>query len=165
MKKEFILAILTCSIFIFSLQSCDDDDPVDPDPITDLNATDATFADFTSWTLEATENGVGSSSLGTAHAGTDPDSERKIYFKDGQDAVNGVYPIGTLVGKTVETADGFSYFGMVKRAVDYDVDGNNWEYFVLAADGSITSRGADLNNGNCQGCHSVASATDFIFSK
>lgn len=130
-------------------------------------ADDETFANFMSWPNDVTNTGA-DPSLGGAHAGNDSTVTRHIYFKDGQDPVDGAYPDGTMIVKHTTNHAGSldEYTAMVKRGNDFDTDGGNWEYFMLNADGTIALRGAgsEVMNGMCQGCHAGAS-TDYIFSK
>lgn len=174
MKKMQILGMLLFAVlFSFSIQSCDDDDDDGPD---EFIADNSTFANFESWDLQATETGV-SSDLATsdttqAHGGGNPDITRRIYFKDGQDRVDGSYPVGTLIGKSMKLSDGsgVAYFGMAKRGNGFSSLGD-WEWFILNADGSIASDadgnpergGADYKA--CGGCHAGAIAMDYTFTK
>ncbi|MEQ9188743.1 MAG: hypothetical protein RLP15_13495 [Cryomorphaceae bacterium] len=131
-------------------------------------ADDATFSNWSSWEQTAQLQGA-DPSLGGAHAGNDSNSVRTIYFEESQSAVNGVYPLGTVVLKQTVLGDGsVQITGMVKRGNGYDAGGNDWEYFMLNSDGTIADngamRGSDLMGGMCQGCHQYA-ATDYVFTK
>lgn len=137
-------------------------------------ATNESFAGFHSWQLAATKLGPDPSLGGMAHGGNDSTVTRKIYFKNGQNPVNGKYPVGTIVVKhSTNTAGTLNEItGMVKRGNNFDPSKNDWEYFMLNADGTIASdatgmvmRGAALMNGMCVGCHGGASGKDYIFSK
>jgi hypothetical protein len=152
------------------IQSCKDD--TDPEPTTnnEFVADDASFAGWDTWDLIDTKNGI-DPSLGGAHAGNDSTAVRKIYVKDAQKPVNGVYPIGTLVVKHMKSDSAEMVTAMAKRGNDFDAANNDWEYFVIMADGKIVvdngtaMRGStDLMNGMCVGCHSKA-ATDYIFTE
>ncbi|NQV53928.1 MAG: hypothetical protein HQ500_12135 [Flavobacteriales bacterium] len=136
--------------------------------ILEFIADDATFSNWSSWEQTAQLMGA-DPSLGGAHAGNDSNSVRTIYFKESQDAVNGVYPLGTVILKQSVLGDGsVEITGLVKRGNGFDASGNDWEYFMLNSDGTIAEngamRGADLFNGMCQGCHAAAS-TDYVFTK
>lgn len=175
MKKRTILLTMMVAIASISYQSCKndkDDNPI-PQPTTpsEFIADNSTFKGFESWHLHATKNGI-DPALMDAHAGNDSMSERKIYFtshaverKDGQ------FPVGTIVSKKTVWPTGSMITAMAKRGNDFDPAGNNWEYFVLASDGSImvdngtVMRGKDLMNGMCKGCHTSAKSKDFIFTK
>ncbi len=170
-KVSFYLLAVLFSISAISFQSCDDDDDDDP-AVTEFIADDATFANFMSWVKEASEVGI-DPAMGGAHGANDSTVTRDIFFKDGQDPVNGEYPIGTLIikhshnpGGTVEV-----YTAMAKRGNDFNPAAGDWEWFMLNADGSVAEdgdgnkmRGANLNNGACIACHTGAS-TDYIFTK
>lgn len=158
---------LTAMLFV---QSCKDDEDPEPQPTTnEFIADDASFAGWESWTLADTKSGV-DPSLGMAHAGNDSTAVRKIYVKDGQQPVNGAYPVGTLVVKHMKSDSMEMITAMAKRGNNFDVANNNWEYFVIMADGKIvvdngtTMRGStDLMGGACVGCHAKAT-TDYIFT-
>lgn len=124
-----------------------------------------TFKNFMSWPNDATNFGA-DPALGAAHAGNDSTVTRKIYFKDGQGPVDGVYPDGTMIVKHSTNPSGTvdEYTALVKRGNDFDAGSNNWEYFMLSADGTIAARGANLMDGMCKGCHGGA-ANDYVFSK
>ncbi len=168
MNKNKVLLMLFFAILTVSVvSSCnkDDDDDDDMDMVEESIADDNTFADWASWTLEATESGP-APDLGAAHAGNDSTVTRQIYFKDGQDAVGGEYPVGTTILKhTYNPDETLHYMGMVKRGNDFYPDANNWEWFKLNEDGTIIERGAALNDGGCIGCHSSGNALDYVFSK
>jgi len=178
-KRVFTITAATLLLTALFVQSCKDKTSTTTTPTTttpsEFVADDNTFKGFESWTLTATKNGVDPAMLKTAHAGDDSTSVRKIYF--GNSAVtreNGEFPVGTIVSKITTwqgNGGGSMITAMAKRGNNFDAGGNNWEYFVLNADGSIlvdngtTMRGANLMNGACKGCHAAASATDYIFTK
>ncbi len=140
----------------------------------DFNATDAAFANFSDWTLVATEVGDTDPLLqGGAHGGNSATSVREIYFKDDASIGDNGYPVGTLIAKHVSDSDDpnvNAYFGMVKRGSTYDSANGNWEWFILNADGSVVvNEDGDPERGDssfkaCSGCHAAAAA-DFVFSK
>jgi len=74
------------------LSSCekDDDDDNNNNPPADFVADDDSFKDFANWPLEATAQGP-DPALGPAHGGNDNTVTRNMYFKSGQDPVNGMY--------------------------------------------------------------------------
>lgn len=127
-------------------------------------ADDETFANFTSWSLVATESFPGSAALGAmAHGAADSTAVRTIYFQDNAVAEDGEYPVETLIGKQIVSDAGTSYFGMAKRGKDFNPDQGDWEWFILNADGSVSERGGGDFKA-CGGCHASAT-TDFVFSK
>ncbi len=170
MKKTHLLftLVLGFSLTLF-IQSCKEDE--EPEPAAEeFIADDASFANWASWTLVDTKNGV-DPSLGGAHAGNDSTAVRKIYVKDGQKAVGGTYPIGTLVVKHMKSDSMEMITAMAKRGNGFDAANNDWEYFVIQNDGKIvvdggtTMRGSTgLMGGMCVGCHAKASE-DYIFTK
>lgn len=175
MKKANILiplSIVFLSPFVF--QSCNDDKDEEPTPsVSEFIADDNTFKDFMNWPLEATNQGS-DPALGTAHAGNDSTVSRKIYFKDGQEPSSGKYPVGTVIVKHSSNPNQSvnEFTAMVKRGNNFAPSGGDWEWFMLAPDGTIASdgdgkpmRGADLMGGMCIQCHSQASSKDFVFSK
>ncbi len=172
MKKTNLLSILmllTASLFIF--QSCSNDD--DGDAIEEFVADDSTFAGWDSWTLVETTTGADPASVifGGAHAGNEENSMRKVYIQDNQNPIDGEYPVGTLVVKDTQV-DGATVMitAMAKRGNGFNPANNDWEWFVINADGSIAQdgdvimRGANLMDGMCGGCHGGAT-TDYVFSK
>lgn len=149
-------------LFGFVITSCGDDD--DDDDV-EFVADAATFADFTSWTVQATETGVDpSGALGPAHNGEAENSVRTIYVKDGLNMSDGSYRNGTVIVKHTsnEPGDVNSYQAMVKRGNGFNTDDNDWEWFKLNADGTIIERGTNI--GACAGCHS-ASTRDYVFTE
>lgn len=174
MKKTNLLTLAMLFLLgMFVIQSCaTDDDEVDP--ITELIADDSTFAGFETWDLISTSTGADPASLifGGAHAGDSEDSTRDVYLKDNVSAINGEYPIGTLIVKhTYTSTETIMYTAMVKRGNGFNPANSDWEWFVINEDGSIAvdadgaiMRGANLMNGMCGGCHGAA-ATDYVFSK
>lgn len=170
MKRSALFAILASFALVTTLTSCSDDDEEVKE---EFIATDSTFSNFMTWTLEA-ENQGPDPALGPAHAGNDESVTRKIYFKNGQEPVNGEYPVGTVIVKHSSNPDQSvnEFTAMVKRGNDFNTSGGDWEWFMLNADGSIATdqssgmemRGANLLNGMCVSCHSAAS-TDYSFTK
>ncbi|MDZ4745267.1 MAG: cytochrome P460 family protein [bacterium] len=173
MRKLTVIAFLGIALATtITVQSCKTDSPtITPNEVV---ADNSTFANFESWTLEATNHGP-SPSLGAAHSGNDTSVTRKIYFKDGQARVNGTYPIGTVIVKrsTNPAATVDEIVGMVKRGNSFNPTTGDWEWFMLMPDGTIATDGSgmamrggvSMMGGMCNACHSGASATDFTFSK
>ena len=168
--RLFALMLISGTIFV-SCSNDDDDEPLDQPQ--EFVANDDSFSDFRNWVKEA-ENQGPDPALGPAHAGNDSTVTRSIYFKDGQDRVNGSYPLGTIIVKEgLNTANTFQEItAMVKRGNNFNKSGGDWEWFMLNADGTIAQdmdgnamRGADLMGGMCIGCHSQASSLDYAFSK
>ena len=167
-----LASFVIISSFVF--QSCKDDEEDQPTPTpAEFVADDNTFKDFMNWPLEATNQGP-DPTLGMAHAGNDSTVTRKVYFKDGQDAQSGKYPTGTVIVKHSNNPDQSvnEFTAMVKRGNDFAPSGGDWEWFMLAPDGTIATdgdgnpmRGADLMGGMCIQCHSQASNKDYVFSK
>jgi len=129
------------------------------------------FASYMNWMLEATNTGVDPAMA--AHGINDSTVTRSVYVMDGQDAVGGKYPVGTMIVKHSVNAAGTlnERTAMVKQKEGFNPAGNDWEWFMLAADGSIAKdaggalmRGATLMDGMCQSCHAGA-GVDFVFSK
>lgn len=151
-------------------QSCKKEDESQKEYVADNN----TFKDFMSWPQQGTFNGPDPLLGAMAHANNDSTVVRIVHFKNGQDKVNGKYPVGTAIVKHSKNATGTvnEFTGMVKRGNNFDAAHNDWEYFMLMADGTIMNdstgmamRGATLMGGMCQGCHGGASGKDYIFSK
>jgi hypothetical protein len=173
MKKPFLfsLSFLALSLVLI-FNSCTEDKDEEPAE-TEFIADNNTFTSFMSWPLEATNQGT-DPALGAAHAGNDASVIRQIYFKNGQNPVNGNYPVGSVVVKHSSNPDKSvnEFTAMVKRGNNFNPDFGNWEFFMLTPTGAIASdangtpmRGASLMDGMCAGCHAGASNKDFIFSK
>lgn len=130
-----------------------------------------TFTTWADWILEVTKTGI-DTNLGVAHFGGDSTSTRDVYFFEGQDPSNNKYPVGTMIFKHVRTIDSTQseYVGMVKQEKGFSKESNDWEWFMLNADGTIKKdeegqiRGGNIYNGYCNSCH-ISAATDMVFSK
>ncbi len=171
-KNGFLLSLFIALLFGLTIQSCGDDDE-------EFVATDSTFANFSTWSLDAVEQGTDNAVLGAAHGGSDSSIVRNIYFKDGVDPEDGEYAVGSVIVKHMTNAasnpaDSLlvnAYFGMVKRGADFDATAGNWEYFILAENGAIAedadgnSERGDSSYKACGSCHAAASSSDYIFSK
>lgn len=178
MKKTVItfsiLSILTLAVAVQSCTTKDSTTTPGTTTPTEFVADNNTFKGFEAWHLHATKNGVDPSGLGGAHGGTDSSSVRKIYFTASTvNRTNGEFPIGTIIAKKTsgDSTSSNMITAMAKRGNNFDAAGNNWEYLVLAADGSImmdngtAMRGANLMNGMCKGCHAKVAANDYVFTK
>ncbi len=170
MKSSVLFKVLFALAVVVSLHSCKDDDE---EMKQEFIADDSSFSNFMSWKLEATNQGP-DPALGTAHAGNDATVTRMIYYKNGQNPVNGEFPVGTIIVKHSKNTDLTvnEFTSMVKRGNGFNPDGGDWEWFMLNANGSIATeaatgmkmRGSNLMDGMCMGCHQAAS-TDFAFTK
>jgi len=166
MRKSVFFTFLAATAFLFTLNSCNDDDDSNPEFIAD----DETYENFMTWVVEA-ENQGPDPALGPAHGGNDETVTRTVYVKNGQDRVDGEFPVGTLIVKHSHNPDNTvnAFTAMVKRGNDFNTDGGDWEWMFLNADGTIATdsgnqmRGADL--GQCLNCHSAAASSDYVFSK
>jgi hypothetical protein len=169
MKRSVFFTVLTAVAVMVSLQSCKNDETMNQEFIAD----DSSFSNFMSWKLEATNQGP-DPALGSAHAGNDATVTRMIYYKNGQNPVNGEFPVGTIIVKHSKNPAGTvnEFTAMVKRGNGFNSTGGDWEWFMLNANGLIATdassgmkmRGASLMNGMCVACHS-AGKTDFSFTK
>lgn len=177
MRHTKILTILALiigsSLFIQSCSEDDDDNGQNNSSSTEFIADDDTFTDFMSWSLDATHQGP-DPALGAAHGGNDSTVTRMVYFKDGQNPQDGVYPVGTVIVKHSSNPDQSvnEFTAMAKRGNDFAPSGGDWEWFMLDSDGTIAEdedgnpmRGADLMGGMCVSCHAQASNKDYVFSK
>lgn len=173
-KTVFTLSVLSLLAISVLVQSCkNDSNPTPTQPVNEFVADNNTFKGFESWYLHTTKVGVDPANLGGAHGGADSTSERKIYFTANTvNRVNGEFPVGTIISKRTKGANNLDMItAMAKRGNNFDASGNNWEYFILAADGSIMMdngtalRGANLNNGGCKGCHGKVASNDYVFTK
>jgi hypothetical protein len=173
MAKLNISILLLGFVLITGLNSCSKDNTTNP-ANQEFIADDNTFKDFMSWTLVKTIQGKDPAlEASGAHAGNDSTVTRKVYVKNNQDRVNGVFPVGTILVKHSNNPAGTvnEFTGMVKRGNNFNPSGNDWEWFMLMPDGTIASqdgmktRGADLMGGMCVGCHSSNKSKDYVFSK
>lgn len=171
MRKLTLIAIIGGLVTSVSvLQSCKKDNS----SMQEFIADNSSFSGFHNWSLDATNYGP-SPSLGTAHAGNDSTVTRVVYFKNGQDRVDGSYPVGTIVVKHSTNPSGTvnEITAMVKRGNNFNPSAGNWEWFMLMPDGSIATDGtgmamrggASMMGGMCNSCHAGASSQDFTFSK
>ncbi len=170
-KTKILLACFTALFIAYVSQSCEE--PTITPPETPFVATSATFANYATWTLVASNSGP-DPSLGAAHGGNDSTVTREIYYKDNQDPVDGEYPIGTVIVKRSYNPSGTvdERTAMVKRGNNFNVANNDWEWFKLDSVGAIAvdtagveqRGGASFMSGMCGGCHSNAT-TDYSFSK
>jgi len=169
MKKTlFLLPVIALFAGISFMQSCKKSSST-----SEYVATSNSFSGFTSWPLQSTKHGPDPLLAAMAHANNDSTVTRDEYFKNGQNPVNGKYPVGTIIVKhsynpagTVNEVTAF-----VKRGNNFNPTHDDWEFFMLKPDGTIMTdstgmamRGANLMNGMCAGCHTAAK-TDYIFSK
>lgn len=170
-RNNLLLLLFTFSAVFVSIQSCKKDADEAPKEVI---ADNSTFANFTSWSLDATTQGP-SANLGPAHAGNDSSVTRKIYFKDGQKPINGVYPLGTVIVKLSTNPAGTvnDRVAMVKRGNGFNPGAGDWEWFVLSttgeiakdANGNVLRGGMSLLGGACNSCHNIAKSKDFVFTK
>ncbi len=167
-KTTFIYLSVFALAGLMLIQSCKKDDDKEQEFIAD----NSSFSGFMGWSLDATRLGADPALGGMAHGGNDSTVTRNIYFKDGQNPVNGKYPVGTVVVKRSTSPGGLDETtAMVKRGGNFDSDNGDWEYFMLMPNGSIGEdngmpmRGANLMNGMCKGCHGAAASKDYIFTK
>ena len=129
------------------------------------------FETWEDWILEVTKTGI-DTNLGVAHFASDSASTRDVYFFEGQDPNNGKYPEGTMIFKHIRTIDSTQseYVGMVKQEKGFNQESNDWEWFVLNANGKVQTdddddiRGANIFSGYCTNCH-ISATTDMVFSK
>ena len=172
-RKSFRIVLILAVAAFFVIQACKkDEEPEDTQP-QEFVADNSTFSGFMSWPLETTNLGP-DPALGASFPGNDMTVYRKIYFKNGQDPVNGLYPQGTVIVKhsfnpafTLNECK-----AMVKRGGSFNTTGNGWEWFILNPDGTIAVdndgnplRGANLAEGECTTCHTQAVEKDYVFSK
>jgi hypothetical protein len=172
-RKSFRVILILAFAAVFVIQACKKDEEPEETQPQEFVADNSTFSGFMSWPLEATNQGP-DPALGASFPGNDLTVIRDIYFKNGQDPVNGMYPKGTVIVKhssnPAVTVNEFK--GMVKRGEGFNTSGNGWEWFILNPDGTIAVdddgnplRGANLADGDCTSCHEAASAKDYVYSK
>ncbi len=168
MNIKLLLTLLAAGLMVLSIGGCSDDD----DPPTDPGDTNI-FAGYRD--LNQVDNtNAPSALLGPAHNGNNGEFTRSIFTSAAAMLDTGEYEEGTIFVKETHTydadadhmfADPMGLLAMVKREVDFDEAGNDWEYFNLdPSDLSTIASGADL--GACKGCHMQATAddgNDFIF--
>lgn len=131
------------------------------------------FAGFTAWT-ETTPSRVGpdpSGIIGGAHEASDTNFRRWMYIN--QNAAvrssNGQFPIGTIILKDMRRDSGGVFksvaaMAMAKRGNGFNPEGEGWEWFVLATDGTISARGGkELMGGACNSCHGAGN--DNVFTR
>ncbi|MFK5856453.1 MAG: cytochrome P460 family protein [Bacteroidota bacterium] len=170
MTKNYLLLVVGFLTFTLLISSCKKDETVDPPA--EFVATNSTFDGISTWTLGGEFFGM-DPALGGAHGGNDSTVTRSVYFKTDVVPSNGIYPLGAVITKRSHNTGGTlnEYTAMVKRGGDFNPDGNNWEFFMLAGEGQIAKdadgnemRGAELMDGMCIGCHTGAKSSDYIFT-
>jgi len=161
MKKSKLLLVCFGALFIsYVSQSCTEATAVTP---SEFVADSTTFIGYSSW-QKFTETGLNPTLGAMAHGGQDSTAIRDIYYKDSQGPESGTYPVGTVIYKNVTNPAGLdAHFAMVKRGNDFNPTNGDWEWFILDATGSITTRGG-LSMTGCNNCHSTAT-TDYSFIK
>jgi len=172
-KLNYLYLFLSATMLFVIVESCskdDDDDDDQPMSPSEFIANDNTFVNYKSWPVRSTTMGP-DPGIGDAHGDNDSTVTRTTYVKDGQDAVNGVFPQGTVIVKTSENTSGTlkEYTGMVKRGGNFNSTNNGWEWFVLNEDGSIfeDGNGIELRGGDlfeCTSCHSFA-PVDYVYTE
>jgi hypothetical protein len=168
MKYMFMLLL---AAGLVTMTACsDDDDPVEPQP-QEFIAADADFAGYQDWAQPITpQKGPDPAGLvGGAHGANDSSLTRYIFINDNsvtRDA-NGNFPVGTRLVKEVQMEDGTvaTVTAMVKRGGSFNDSHRNWEWFLLDEDGKIQSRGGDLMDNMCNGCHAQNASEDYVFTK
>lgn len=169
-KTVLLLTLMVASWGLILSQSCNKAKDTPKEYVADANS----FKDYSTWPKQGSYNGPDPLLGAMAHANNDSSVVRNVYFKNGQDRVNGKFPVGTIVVKHSTNPSGTvnEVTGMVKRGNNFDPTHDDWEYFMLKPDGSLMSdstgmvmRGATLMGGMCAGCHGGASSKDYIFSK
>lgn len=86
MKKSVLFTVLAAFAVVVSIQSCKKDEVAKQEFVAD----DSSFSNFMSWKLEKTNQGP-DPALSSAHAGNDATVKRMIYYKNGQNPVNGEF--------------------------------------------------------------------------
>ena len=159
--------LLAC---LLTVQSCNTDNG---DTSPEFIADSTSFSEFLNWPLEKTYYGPDPLLAEMAHLNNDSTVIREVHFNNGQDPVNGKYPVGTLIVKYSHNPSGTvkEFTAMAKRGNNFSAQSGDWEFFLLEDGGKIATdsagmqmRGADLMDGICIYCHSLASS-DFVFSK
>lgn len=169
---KYIAIVSLCTLLAFSgvLSSCKSDTSSAP---AEFIADNTTFANSGTWAVTSTTKGPDPALGAMAHGGNDSTVTRVVHIKDNQARVSGKFPIGTLIIKHSTSPSGMNAItAMAKRGNGFNSAGNDWEFFMLNPDGSIATdpttktpmRGANLMDGMCMGCHSGASAKDFVFT-
>ncbi len=144
--------------------------------LTEFVAQAQTFDGFCAW-HSAVATPSGTVPLGVH--GTEP---MNVYWKASPPHGSTQFPVGTVVLKETTEADAGArlVFAMVKRTAhggDYNMTGaDGWEWFSLEDNGDCTAsilwRGpqapivttyTDLHIGDCNGCHEMAVANDYVW--
>jgi len=142
---------------------------------TEFVAYASSFDCFQSWSSAAA---VAPDDAGDGLHGIGP---LRVYWNQSPPHGSTSFPVGTIVVKETEDADVTQriVFAMVKRGGGYNSGGaNGWEWFSLQnnADGSVNIlwRGvvapagetyANQAIGDCNGCHTAASANDDVWDE
>lgn len=131
-----------------------------------FSATDKDFSGWNMWHLAATNTGP-ASLLGPVHNGNDEGTKRLVYAKYPTVMKQGDnYPNGYILVKHVIDKEGatLATVGMAKNGGNFNSSNRSWEWFLLNEDGTIAERGGNLKDNLCNGCHTQASMTDYVFT-
>lgn len=170
--KSFFPFLVACALVgSTGLISCGDDETTDPNA-NQFVATDASFANYSTWTkVDGPIKGRDpAGAIGTAHAADDTTVVRNIYINNATATrgANGEFANGTVLVKDLRKADGtlLMITAMAKRGGDFNKSHKGWEWFLLdPASGKIASRADTLMGGMCNGCHAGAASKDYVFTK
>ncbi|MFN3821473.1 MAG: cytochrome P460 family protein [bacterium] len=172
-----ILVFIAATFILGNLGCSKDDGPPTRADDTGFEATIQDFQNYAAWPkIDYTVYPVNSSILGAAHEGNVPTRVREIWMKTTGSPNDPTYSRGTII---VKETHGWTNGGektwpemggllaMVKRGGTFNPTGGGWEYLMLSNDGrQILARGANLMDGMCMSCHSLATGSvgkDFVF--
>jgi mono/diheme cytochrome c family protein len=175
--RLFLYAMILAA-FGLGFAGCSDDDDDEDNPFV------ATQADLDKATIAVENFSGGNFAHGGPNGFTGDSTVREVYASTSD--LSGEVSKGTIVTKHTFKADAngnktdqlLVTFAMIKREAGYDTDAQNWEYVVMPYDAGTDysthpngtlpgtdspSRGADVNNGGCKGCHSAAGGGDYRY--
>jgi hypothetical protein len=169
---SLLMAAAMAVALLTGISSCADDAASTNTTPTEFTATDADFANFTTWAkVTGPLKGPDPAGLiGGAHEAQDSTMSRTVYVNNAASVrgTGGHFPNGTILVKELKRADGTvpMITAMVKRGGSFNSAHRGWEWVLLdPANGKIMSRADTLMGGMCNGCHSGAASKDYVFTK
>ena len=146
------------------------------------------FSEYAFWRTVDYSTGFTNPYLSNSHMAVDNAFSRRVWINESgarsREAGEDRYPLGTVIVKETFTwdengekqyADMGGVLAMVKRGGNFNVEGNHWEWFMLASNPrtntlrEILDRGGStLMDGRCNSCHGLAEAQvggrDMVFA-
>ncbi len=180
MKTKDVLKWMAMFLAVSLFVSCDNNDDNDEEEPTEILISQAQLNNATKMIDDFTG---GSFPHGGPSGTTGDETLREVYAS--LSSLSGTIAPGTIVAKNTYAKDAggnktnlYASFVMVKREPGYDTAKKDWEYMVIPFDANndyatnpygmlpavgAATRGTNVNNGGCVGCHANAGGSDFLY--